>query len=173
MIDDEPSAEYRAILHRLESLDAFKEGKKFLGCHLKSLGKRHGRVIYRFDTGRVLKLAQNEMGVEQNHVENSIQGEWFTKCFNHGNNFLWILSEHANRARSEHFTQTFQAPMQEVFARIENGGKHTPLNAVIRAIRLFDLRHQEICLLDSWGILRRRLVLRNFGLTNSAWKRGK
>lgn len=94
-------------LKTLSSLSSFKAKKKYCDEKLgKHIGKGSSRIVYQIDDEKVLKLAFNGKGVEQNEMEcdTAQYDNWAqAKVFDFDDNYSFLVSEYVIPANKEDF----------------------------------------------------------------------
>lgn len=90
----------------LNKIGSFAGKVRYCENHLQRISQGSSRIVYRFDSNTVLKLAKNPKGLAQNEEEVSKSNE--TDLFAHifkfeGENCSWIVSEYARRATAADF----------------------------------------------------------------------
>jgi|ERR1035437_415630 hypothetical protein len=93
-----------------KSLKTFKDRIEYCQAHLIILSSGTGRIVFKIDNEKVLKLAKNTKGVAQN--ENEIKwgkdyyyGEILANVFDSENNALWVEMELANKLTKKLFKE--------------------------------------------------------------------
>ena len=89
-----------------DEINSFAGRIRYCENRLKRISQGTGRIVYLIDNDKVLKLAKNRKGIEQNWNEFSISNncEIVAKVLNADKqNGLWIVSEYARRATAQDF----------------------------------------------------------------------
>jgi mRNA-degrading endonuclease RelE of RelBE toxin-antitoxin system len=81
---------------------SFAARKKYCDTNLQKISSGTGRIVYKIDNEKVLKLAKNQKGVAQNEVEASFSNDYYfesilAKTFDSDPNDLWIEMELARK----------------------------------------------------------------------------
>jgi hypothetical protein len=90
----------------MDDLPTLKEKFDYLESHLEFMGKGSSRVAFILTTKRVVKLAINMAGIEQNKAEFEAYSKAgnknaYAKVYQHDPKFNWIVSELVNPIRHE------------------------------------------------------------------------
>jgi hypothetical protein len=93
-----------------EKLRSFSAREKFCNANLVRIASGSGRVAYKINNNKVLKLAKNVKGVAQNEEEGAgwIQNYYedcVTKLFDCDDDFLWVEMELADKVHAAKFQQ--------------------------------------------------------------------
>lgn len=89
-----------------DQISSFAGRIRYCENRLKRISQGTGRIVYLLDNDKVLKLAKNRKGIEQNYNEFSISNgcDIVAKVLNaDSENGLWIVSEYARRATAQDF----------------------------------------------------------------------
>jgi hypothetical protein len=89
-------------LEEFKQLRGFAARVKYCDTHLQKIKAGSGRIAYKIDNEKVLKLAKNQKGVAQNEVEAQYGNDWYfegilAKTFEVGPDNLWIEMELARK----------------------------------------------------------------------------
>ncbi len=177
----------------LDTLPTFAARTAYCDANLQRIGKGSGRAVYALDDSTVLKLATNKKGVAQNEVEADwmlakMYGSLVAECTVRDSESRWLVAERASKAKEADFKRTFGLPAREVFYYIgyrmyaaqyykperranadqldENETMQSTLNLIVN----FGLIHQDITHKSAWGTVGGRLVLVDYGCTESVYR---
>ena len=151
---------------------------------LKKLGQGSSRIVYALDALRVLKVALNDEGVEQNEAESDICSSLVTtKVLDMHEEAYWVISERAQRLTNNAsiFEELVGIPFG-VFAQalVSHFGKgafrisesdsnvlqHNPFfTRMITFIQTTGLALGDATKLTSFGVVGTKVVLLDYGLT--------
>lgn len=89
-------------LEEFKQLKGFKARQQYCDTHLQKIKAGSGRIAYKIDNEKVLKLAKNQKGVAQNEVEAQYGNDYYfegilAKTFEVGLGDLWIEMELARK----------------------------------------------------------------------------
>lgn len=95
-------------LKTLSTLKPFSKRIRYCNTRLKRISSGSSRVVYEFDSKKVLKLARNKKGVAQNNVEAEGLGflsgnDTIPTVYKVDSDDLWILVEKARKMRMADF----------------------------------------------------------------------
>jgi len=106
-------------LETFKALKSFSKRVAYCNQHLQRLSSGSGRIAYKVDEEKVLKLARNEKGIAQNGVER----DWYVqdayedivaKVFDVDENDLWIEMELAKKIGPARFKSLIGVTADEV-----------------------------------------------------------
>lgn len=92
-------------------LNSFSARVRYCDAHLEKIKAGSGRVVYKIDDQKVLKLAKNPKGIAQNEVEiewgndNYFGGKILADVFDSDDNALWLEMELASKLTASKFKQ--------------------------------------------------------------------
>lgn len=105
-------------LEEMISLSRFSDRVAYCDATLNKLGVGSSRIVYDMGDGKALKLAKNRKGIAQNEVEynNSNDGyEILSRVYDADvDNWLWVISELAGKAKSDDFKRLWGVSFKEV-----------------------------------------------------------
>jgi len=115
-------------------LNSFAERMRYAEQNLKRISSGSGRIVYKIDNEKVLKLAKNKKGVAQNEVEIDYGGHNYfdilAKVFNSDNNGLWVEMELARKVTPTIFKQVNGYSFDEYTTILFNdSGKHRGMHS--------------------------------------------
>jgi hypothetical protein len=93
-----------------KTLNSFNKRIKYCGEHLQRIGGGSSRIVYKIDDEKVLKLAKNRIGIDQNEIEIS-QGNYYdlkdvvANVFDNHDDSLWVEMEFARKLTAQKFKQ--------------------------------------------------------------------
>lgn len=176
-------------------LRSFAERKRYCDTHLQPISSGSGRIAYKIDEEKVLKLAKNPKGVAQNEVEiEHSQDRYFSfllaRTFHFDNNGLWVEMELAKKCNAGFFKKMVGGTINE-FLRyminfsVENEGGRPFFHVDEKVSEIFgenkfvqdlkeythayDVQAGDFGKLSSFGIVKRdgqdTLVVIDYGLT--------
>ncbi len=130
------------------------------------IGSGSGRLVYDLDNGYVVKMAKNKKGLLQNKAEYQIasanKSRLLAKILAISDDFQYLIMEKAEKikAMSEVLTYYEVHNFRELF-RLEDFKEFTNKHDLL----LVDLRR-----LNSWGVVKGKPVLIDFGFTREVSK---
>lgn len=106
-------------LETFKSLKSFSKRVAYCNQHLQRLSSGSGRIAYKIDEEKVLKLARNEKGIAQNGVERDsyvqdAYGDIVAKVFEVDPDDLWIEMELAKKLSPHRFKSLVGADVKDV-----------------------------------------------------------
>ena len=177
----------------LDKIKGFYEMKSYCEKHLgEPIGNGSSRLVFQIDDERVLKVAYNEHGIQQNKVEaktakrNNGLLPYIYRC---GKGFRYLLSEYVLEATAEDVRHCLGMEAQKFFSIIDDIGdanesrsgymavsehaENDPTGTIDRIydyVRDNDIPVDDMTFLGNWGLTRRNgkevLVL-----LDSGWNR--
>jgi hypothetical protein len=98
----DPSLNPDFNMEEFKSLKTFKQRVEYCNKSLNRLSSGSSRVVYRLDSNKVLKLAKNNRGIEQNSSEGDHMSDKYyegivTKVYEIDDNDEWVVSELAGK----------------------------------------------------------------------------
>lgn len=95
------------LLAQLNSAQTIQEKLVIVDSNdLAFLGEGSYRIVYRLAVGKVLKLAKDNKAIEDNKNEwdlfNCSGSDYLAKIYEHAPDFSWLISEEADKFRSDH-----------------------------------------------------------------------
>lgn len=96
-----------------------REAVEYTKQHFERLGTGASRTVFLYSPKKVLKIAKNTFGYEQNKAELAVSGEKFTtKVFDYGMNkkgeVVWLLSELVRPIQTEEEFEKFSGTSEKV-----------------------------------------------------------
>lgn len=174
-----------------KNLTSFRARKEYCDRHLSKISSGSGRLVYKIDDEKVLKLAKNQKGIAQNEVEHTYSEDYLAqdalaKVFDVHEDYLWIEMELARKLTMPLFKKltgvTFNDyasvladnrasrgynPSQEL---IDEVWEIEDLETIIRYAGDFDIPVGDLTRTSSYGVVERdgheTIVLVDYGLNN-------
>lgn len=154
------------------------------GAKLKTLGEGSTRMVFALDAHRVLKVALNEKGLDQNEAESDLsQAPVTTKVLDMHEEAYWIIAERATplESNAEMFLKLVGVPFGtfakaamktlgvanfQVSERDEEKLQMSPFfKQLIRYVMSHGLAAGDATKLTSFGVVGNHVVLIDYGLT--------
>jgi hypothetical protein len=155
-------------------LTKFRDRKNYADENFKFLNKGTGRYVYDINNEYVLKLANNNKGIEQNKTEINISesGKYYDIIANvieYDKNGLYLIQKKANEITEEEFTNITGLKVQSFLSYNKNWESKNPkfYNKVNSLIEEFDLDRFDISTKNSWGTINDDVVIVDYGLNNN------
>jgi hypothetical protein len=187
------------------SMEAFKNARSFAAkakyCaeRLQRISSGSGRIIYKIDEEKVLKLAKNPKGIAQNEMESDqyVQqqyGDIVTKCFEWDDtDNYWVEMELAQKMTAREFQrivgvplngenslevwliQTFKNTTHKVSPEVNEFLGESEFGSSLQDfIGSYGMQMYDLFRLSSWGKVKRdgkdAAVIVDFGLSEGVWK---
>lgn len=115
VVNDSYLAEYADVgttfdVQKFDQLDSFAKRKRYADETLQKLGVGSSRIVYKIDDHKILKLAKNAKGLDQNREECGLGQDYYfkdilTEVYDCHTDDLWIISELARKATPAKFKQ--------------------------------------------------------------------
>jgi len=183
-------------MEEFKSLKTFAARKRYADEHLFRMASGSGRLVYKIDDQKVLKLAKNVKGQAQNQVEadgylQRSYGDIIAKVLEVGPQRLWIESELAKKVTPNRFKALagfsigeFDSVIRHAYA-IENPSRTymtsepAGYDEIIRSDlvdQVFSMMHDmgmspgDFGRISSWGEISGRLILTDYGLTDDVYQ---
>lgn len=187
-------------MNAFKALKTFKQRIEYCENNLKRLNSGSSRIVYKIDNNKVLKLAKNKKGIEQNDTEIDLgSGSYFSsivaQVFDSHPDGLWVEMELAIPINKYEFRRLTNFEINDVRKYLvnfqeENSGKkpihylEQPLvdrldnDTFVQQLREFvagtDALAGDLGEASSYGIIRKNghdeLVLIDFGITTGIYK---
>ncbi len=97
---------------QFSKLKSFADRIKYADSNLQKLASGSGRIVYKIDSDKVLKLSKNKKGIAQTKTEIEWGNDWYLKnmgilaeIFSYDENGLWIEMELARKLTDSKFKQ--------------------------------------------------------------------
>jgi len=174
-------------LQQLSSIPSFSKQIKYASLNWLRLTSGSSRVIFDYSPDYVLKLAKNEKGISQNSVENYnfIQNHYkdiIANVIDSDPNNKWLVVEKASKMTIAQFKSITGIDFQNFCNYINdrfNLSKHVKYNVinkeeldnnifiyeVVDLMANFNMPPGDITRKNSWGIVKNKVVLIDYGLT--------
>lgn len=180
-------------LAELSALPNFAARMRFCNENFQRLTSGSARIIYEYSPEYVLKLAKNPKGQAQNRTESDgfLQSNYkniITNIIDADPNDFWILVEKANKVSPSQFKSLTGFGLDELCMYLNNIFEspqryNTKLNVLnvelfenselvqelIDMMANFTMPPGDICRKNSWGLVKNRLVLVDYGLTRDIY----
>ena len=120
------AADEHFSLEELSAIQSFRGRFNYCTQHLgKHIGKGSSRATFQIDDEKVLKLAWNNKGMDQNIVEmQTYTASIFPNVYDYDENGKWIISEFVLPAKSQDFKHCFGMTFQQFVSFISASGKY-------------------------------------------------
>lgn len=107
------------------SLKSFKKRVEYAEEQLSRISSGTGRIVYKIDDEKVLKLARNKKGVAQNRTEadvsdDPVAGDIFADVYNYDDEFRWIEMELVKKMNPKDFERIVGFKFNDYAKFIEN-----------------------------------------------------
>ena len=183
-------------MEEFKSLKTFAARKRYADEHLFRMASGSGRLVYKIDDQKVLKLAKNVKGQAQNQVEadgylQRSYGDIIAKVLEVGPQRLWIESELAKKVTPNRFKALagfsigeFDSVIRHAYA-IENPSRtymtsepagydeiirSDLVDQVFSMMRGMGMSPRDFGRISSWGEISGRLILTDYGLTDDVYQ---
>lgn len=176
-------------LKELSSLPSFSAKVKFCEANFQKLKAGSGRIAYDYNAELVLKLAKNDKGIEQNKTEADgfIQQHYkdiVANVIDSDPNDIWLLSEKAFKVTPTEFknllgtsvdnlrnflNKKFNSNNNFTIENEDQLNNNPIIEELMDLMANFSMPPGDICRISSWGKVRNRLVLIDYGLTNEIY----
>jgi len=186
-------------IEQFAALRSFAERQRYCEQHLQRISSGSGRIAYKVDNEKVLKLAKNRKGIAQNEVEIQYGNERYfsnivAQIYEYHNDALWVEMELARKVSPSVFKKivgvdilTFSLYLRNQTA--ENRGRKAYFsidpevkeflgnsefaNDVMDFLMSSDSDSGDLGRLSSWGLVNRggsdSLVIVDYGLTQGVY----
>lgn len=120
------AADEHFSLEELSEIQSFRDRFNYCTQHLgKHIGKGSSRATFQIDDEKVLKLAWNNKGMDQNIAEmQTYTASIFPNVYDYDENGKWIISEFVLPAKSQDFKHCFGMTFQQFVSFISASGKY-------------------------------------------------
>lgn len=169
-------------VEEFQQLRNFAERKRYCDTHLQKISAGTGRIVYKIDNEKVLKLAKNEKGIAQNETEtglsinNSYYSNILARIFNYDQKDRWNEMELARKVTPTAFKQMVGVTIDQFRMYLRNyqsrnsGGRQIFgiakeieeimnesefVNDVIGFMNDTELGAGDLGKLNSWGLVHR------------------
>lgn len=97
-------------MDEFKKLNSFASRKRYCDNHLERLASGSGRIVYKIDEEKVLKLAKNKKGVAQNETEVDQSNDYMAKhivakTYDHHPDGLWVEAELCKKITPKKFKE--------------------------------------------------------------------
>jgi len=170
-------------IRKFKSLENISYMKAYADSFLNVLGEGSSRIAYSLTSNKVLKVALNEKGIDQNIAEldvftNPLTKPMVSKIQDYDPSYRWLIADSVRIFKSElEFEEetgvNFQSFVQELKDAIIN--KKDPSSDLakntLKTIENSDLMLGDIAIIEHWGKSSDgRVVLLDYGFTKEVWK---
>lgn len=186
-------------VEKFKTLHSFAARKRYCDENLTKISSGSGRIVYKIDNEKVLKLARNTKGVEQNGNEAAWKDDGYyqpilARIFEYHQKDYWLEMELARRVKPTDFKRLLNYSVNDLGRYLsnkynENNGKRSiySLDDTIKNIinespfaeHLLSYSLDSDCQvgdfnkLSSYGLVNRdgedTIVVVDYGLTQSTW----
>ena len=186
-------------IETFKSLQFFSQRVRYCEENLQRISSGSGRIVYKVDNEKVLKLAKNKKGIAQNEVEVQYGAErYFSniigQTYDYEDNGLWVEMELAKKVSPNIFKKivgvdidTFGMYIKNQISRNRGRVSYFKLdpnvvkllddneiaNDTIDFLMNSDSESGDISRLSSWGLVNREgndtLVIIDYGLTQGVY----
>jgi hypothetical protein len=106
-------------VEEFSKLKSFNQRIQYCEKNLIRISSGSGRVVYKIDDTKVLKLAKNRKGLAQNEVEIDFSNDYMwngliAEIFNHDENNLWVEMELARKVTPKIWDSIVGVPIDEL-----------------------------------------------------------
>lgn len=180
-------------------LTTFAQRKQYADSHLQKISSGSGRIVYKIDDQKVLKLAKNKRGVAQNEAEIEMSkisyfSDMVAKIFHYDENNLWNEMELARKVTPAIFKKIVGTDVNAFDAYLKNWdaevNSRKPILTVspedteilnnsdfVHDVRQFmadsNIQVGDLGRLSSWGLVDREgyetMILIDYGLTSDIY----
>jgi len=177
-------------LQHLSILPSFSQKIKYASENWQKLSSGSGRVVFLYDSDKVLKLAKNPKGIAQNSTENDgfIQNHYkdiTANVIDSDQDDQWLIVEKASKMTTGQFKSITGIDFLNFCNYINNKFNHKINYNVIDKEKLdenefiyevvdlmanFDMPPGDITRKNSWGVIGNRAVLIDYGLTKDTYE---
>lgn len=122
-------------MEKFKSLSSYNKRIQYCNDNLERIASGSARIVYKVNNSKVLKLAKNPKGIDQNEVEVQLSNDYYinglvANIFDHDDDFLWVESELCKKLTPKKFYEIteikfkdFSNALQYNFSTIINRGK--------------------------------------------------
>lgn len=182
-------------LEKLRTLQSLTDIFSYLQSTMENakIGAGQGRTVYKLGNGQVLKVANDQGGIEQNKAESiACSGfqDLFPRIFEIQKTFLWMIVAEATMMEPNRFQQITKMPWDKFISGLKGAFPEklknpTPqqlesfkqnfidlsgnpfFKKVIGAIKSCKYEPGDIAKLDSWGVVQGKPVIIDSGFTEA------
>jgi GNAT superfamily N-acetyltransferase len=106
-------------IDEFKNLKSFNQRIQYCEKNLQRISSGSGRVVYKIDDTKVLKLAKNQKGVAQNNTEIGFSDDYMwdgmiAEIFNYDENGLWVEMELARKVTPKIWDSIIGIPIEEL-----------------------------------------------------------
>ncbi len=130
------------------------------------IGWGSGRTVFDLENGYVVKAAKNRKGIEQNKAEYRIsnldQNNVFAQVIALSDDDKYLIMEKAQRIKS--FSVIWN------YYKVKNNRQLFSLEVFNKLLPMYDLLQGDLYRLSSWGIVKEKPVIVDYGFTRGVRK---
>ncbi|NLO09202.1 MAG: hypothetical protein GX129_04950 [Clostridiales bacterium] len=130
------------------------------------IGWGTGRTVFDLENGYVVKAAKNRKGIEQSKAEyrisNMDQNNIFAQVIALSDDYKYLIMEKAQRINS--FSVIWD------YYKVRNNRQLFSLEVFNKLLPMYDLLPNDLYRLSSWGIVKERPVIVDYGFTRGVRK---
>jgi hypothetical protein len=131
LLDEEYPPEFN--MEDFKKLNSFNKRIKYCQAKLYRISSGSGRIVYRIDDEKVLKLARNQKGLAQNEVEIQQGSDYYlddivANVFDSHPNNLWVEMELARKLKKSDFKGIVGFSWEDFINAVHNYGNTTSNN---------------------------------------------
>jgi len=197
LLDEDYPTNWNA--EEFSKLSTFSQRKQYCDTHLQKISSGTGRIVYKIDDQKVLKLAKNQKGVAQTEAEIDLGkvsyfSHMLAEIFHYDKNNLWVEMELARKVTPNAFKKIVGVDInlfrmylinwdkerynqRRVFAispeELENINKSEFCEDVRQFVNDSGIGVGDLGKLSTWGLVTREgyesLVLIDYGLTSAVY----
>lgn len=183
-------------MEHFKSINSFKGRVEYCRQHLPKIGEGSSRMVFKIDDEKVIKLAKNRKGLEQNKTEadKGYDENYFdciAKVFDYDDNYKFIEMELALPCKKSDFKRIteydFETHVKFIIAEkndklyqeftnefIDDAyDNYSIMTQVIDFIRNYKFPIEDLLRLQQYGVVKRNgeehVVIVDYGLTNEIW----
>jgi hypothetical protein len=180
-------------LEKFKAMRSYAEKIRYANTNLTRLASGSSRIVYKIDDKRVLKLAKNPKGLDQNGAEadwyvNQNFGDIISKVLESDDDDRWVVSEYARKITKSRFKQLLGVPIEQFYAwLIKYHGRKSiwdpeldpKVNEYLdenefaeqlsQLVGEMDIQIGDFGRISSYGEIDGRLVITDYGLTRNVW----
>lgn len=178
----------------LDTFVSFSKKVQYAKSKLKKLGEGSSRVVFELPDNKVLKLAKNKSGIDQNMADgdygkHSMYPDLIPEVFDNDEDGYWIIVKAAQKITEKEFEnltkinfKTFERTINEYYLYLN--GKRNKLSdetqklvddneffqTVSNLMGNFDLLPGDLGKINSWGKINNNPVIIDTGLTEEVFR---
>ena len=130
------------------------------------IGRGTGRTVFDLENGYVVKAAKNRKGIEQNkeeyRISNLDKNNVFAQAIALSEDYMYLIMVKAQPIKS--FSVVWN------YYQVKNNRQLFSLEAFNKFLPLYDLLPGDLHRISSWGVVKERPVIIDYGFTRSVRK---